>query len=86
MYVGIKPKMHGLNYNYDWYNNNDFQFWQLHNQPIVLDTNELIDQKVNYIHNNPVEAGFVAKPEDWLYSSAVDFTPNGKGMLELMPF
>jgi len=67
-------------------NNNDFQFWQQHNQPIVLDNNELIDQKVNYIHNNPVEAGFVAKPEDWLYSSAIDFTLKVKGLLELAIF
>ncbi len=53
-------------------NNTDFQFWQQHNQPIVLDNNFLIDQKVEYIHNNPVEAGFVEKPEDWKYSSAID--------------
>ena len=67
-------------------NNHDFQFWQQHNQPIVLDSNELIDQKVNYIHNNPVEAGFVAEPEDWLYGSAVDFTLSGKGLMKLATF
>lgn len=27
-------------------------------------------QKLNYIHNNPVKAGIVEKPEDYLYSSA----------------
>ena len=64
-------------------NNIDFQFWQQHNHPIVLDSNELIDQKVNYIHNNPVEAGFVNNPEDWKYSSAIDFTEKGKGLLDL---
>ncbi|MBK9483452.1 MAG: transposase [Bacteroidetes bacterium] len=64
-------------------NNTDFQFWQQHNQPIVLDNNFMIDQKVEYIHNNPVEAGFVDKPEDWKYSSAIDFTINGKGLLDL---
>jgi putative transposase len=67
-------------------NNNDFQFSQQHNQPIMLDNNELIDQKVNCIHNNPVEASFVAKPEDWLYSSAIVFTLKGKGLLELAIF
>lgn len=64
-------------------NNKDFQCWQQHNQPILLDNNFIIDQKVEYIHNNPVEAGFVKKPEDWKYSSAIDFTLNGKGLLEL---
>ena len=29
------------------------QFWQQHNQPIELWSNEVIDQKINYIHNNP---------------------------------
>ena len=27
-------------------------------------------QKLNYIHNNPVKAGIVEKPEDYIYSSA----------------
>jgi len=27
-------------------------------------------EKVNYIHNNPVEEGLVERPEDYLYSSA----------------
>jgi len=44
----------------------------------------LTKNKLRY--NNPVEAGFVAKPEDWLYSSAIDFTLNGKGLLELATF
>ncbi len=30
-------------------NNNDFQFWQQHNHPIELDSNELMDQKLEYI-------------------------------------
>jgi putative transposase len=38
-------------------NNQDFQFWQQHNQPIELNSNLLMEQKLNYIHNNPVEAG-----------------------------
>lgn len=28
---------------------------------------------LNYIHHNPVEAGFVEKEEDWLYSSARNY-------------
>lgn len=31
-------------------------------------------QKLNYIYNNPVKKGFVSKPEDWLYSSARNYT------------
>lgn len=57
-------------------NNKDFQFWQQHNHPIELSTNEILQQRVDYIHNNPVEAGFVAQPSDWLFSSASDYEGN----------
>ncbi len=40
------------------------QFWQQHNKPIELWSAKVIDQKLDYIHNNPVEAGFVREPED----------------------
>jgi len=54
-------------------NNTKFQFWQQDNHPIELATNEMIDQRLNYLHNNPVEAGIVLSPEDYLYSSAVNY-------------
>jgi REP-associated tyrosine transposase len=40
-------------------NNSAFQFWQQHNPPIQLVTNEMIDQRLDYLHNNPLESGFV---------------------------
>ncbi|MDY8138851.1 REP-associated tyrosine transposase [Aquimarina sp. 2201CG5-10] len=49
------------------------QFWQQHNKPIELWTDKVIEQKINYIHNNPVEAGFVTDPIDWKYSSARNY-------------
>ncbi|MHA6248424.1 REP-associated tyrosine transposase [Pontibacter sp. CAU 1760] len=58
------------------------QFWQQHNKPIELWSADVIDQKIDYIHNNPVEAGFVLEPEHWKYSSAIDFS-GGKGLLEI---
>jgi putative transposase len=42
------------------------------NKPIELWTPAVIDQKVDYIHNNPVQAGFVLEPYHWKYSSAID--------------
>jgi len=48
----------------------DYQFWQHTNHPIELYSAEVIRQKINYIHNNPVKCGFVACPEHYLYSSA----------------
>ena len=45
-------------------NNNDWQLWQQDNHPIELLNLEMFHQKLNYIHYNPVEAGFVEKEED----------------------
>jgi len=47
-----------------------YSFWQDGFHPILLDSNSIIDQKVEYIHNNPVKAGFVSNQEDWRLSSA----------------
>ncbi len=49
------------------------QFWQQHNQPVELWTHDVFEQKLNYIHNNPVVAGFVNEAEHWKYSSACDY-------------
>ena len=42
--------------------NEEYQFWQNGNHPIELWSNEMIQQKINYIHNNPVKQGVVANP------------------------
>lgn len=58
------------------------QFWQQHNHPIELWSAKVMDQKLEYTHNNPVEAGFVREPQDWKYSSAIDYC-GGKGLLDI---
>ena len=50
--------------------NEEFQFWQNGNHAIELWSSEVINQKIEYLHNNPVKQGIVAYPEDYLYSSA----------------
>ncbi len=50
-----------------------YQFWQHHNKPIELWSEKVIKQKIDYIHNNPVESGFVTNAEDWKYSSARNY-------------
>jgi putative transposase len=52
--------------------NSKFQFWQQNNHPIELYSNKVIDQKIHYIHNNPVEAGLVKRAEHYPYSSACE--------------
>jgi len=66
-------------------NNSKYQFWQQHNQPIELTVEAFaIESSIEYIHNNPVKAGFVDQPEHYPYSSAVDFAGK-KGMIDIEP-
>jgi hypothetical protein len=65
--------------------NTNFQFWRQDNRPQELYSAAFIFQKINYIHNNPVEAGIVEKPEHYLYSSAKDYFQTRKcGLLDLV--
>jgi REP element-mobilizing transposase RayT len=58
----------------------NYQFWRHDNKPIELWSNKVITEKINYIHNNPVEEGLVFRPEDYVYSSAKDYCGE-KGLL-----
>lgn len=60
-----------------------FQFWQHENHPVLLDREEKYRQRLEYLHLNPVQAGFVFQPQDWKYSSGVDYYTNLKGLLDV---
>ena len=66
-------------------NNNTYQLWQQHNKPIVLNNADIFEQKLNSIHNNPVEARIVLNPEDSLYSSARDYADDKGLVLVTLP-
>ena len=53
--------------------NKNYQFWRQDNHPKECYSSAFTVQKINYIHNNPVEAGIVDKPEEYCYSSARDY-------------
>lgn len=59
------------------------QFWQNHNQPIELWSAEVFEQKINYIHENPVAAGFVNSEQEWKWSSAIDYS-GGRGLVKII--
>lgn len=45
----------------------------------------MFEQKLNYLHNNPVEEGYVEQAEDYMYCSAPAIA--GKlGLLKLEPY
>ncbi len=64
-------------------NNKDFQVWKQDNHAVELYSNQFIIEKLDYMHNNPVRAGIVERPEDYLYSSARNYADMA-GLLEVI--
>ncbi len=65
-------------------NNKNYQFWQQDNRPIALSTNEMLDQRLAYVHNNPVNEGIVGAPGHYIYSSAATYYTNDVGLLNVV--
>jgi REP element-mobilizing transposase RayT len=51
----------------------EFQFWQEGSHPKQIVGDEMMGQKVEYIHRNPVKRGYVDDPTHWWYSSARNY-------------
>ena len=65
--------------------NTEYQFWQHEFHPIFLDSEERLQQRLLYLHNNPVRAGIVWLPQDYKYSSAIDYyTELKEGLLTVI--
>lgn len=52
-----------------------YRFWMETNAPKKIENPAFYNQKLNYIHENPVRKGYVARPEHWLWSSANPASP-----------
>lgn len=66
--------------------NNDnlyFQFWKQYYHPIELSSPRRCQIALDYLHNNPVKAGFVWEPWHYKYSSGIDYYTNERGLLKL---
>jgi REP element-mobilizing transposase RayT len=50
-----------------------YQFWTHENHAELIYSNSFIEQKLSYIHENPVRAGLVDFAENYLYSSARNY-------------
>jgi putative transposase len=59
----------------------EYQCWEEGSHPQLIQNAEMLRQKLDYIHFNPVKRGYVDKPEDWRYSSARNYA----GLEGLMP-
>lgn len=56
--------------------NSNYQVWTHNNHAEEITTQNFFMQKLDYIHQNPVIAGWVEKEEDYLYSSAKSLYTN----------
>ena len=54
---------------FELYNMPYGRLWENRFDDLSLFTDHAYKIKLNYIHMNPVKAGLVEKPEDWIYSS-----------------
>ena len=61
----------------------EYQIWQESYHPQELMSQKIIQQKVDYIHLNPVRKRIVAEPEEWKYSSAGYYIKGIEGVLKL---
>ena len=60
-------------YGLQTYRNENFQIWTHYNHPVLITSTDQLFQKIDYIHANPVKAGIVRRPEDYIYSSASNY-------------
>ena len=61
-----------------------YHVWTHENHAIETTSNAFLESKVEYIHENPVRAGIVRNPEDYIYSSAPVYAGN-EGLIEIIP-
>jgi putative transposase len=61
----------------------DYRLWADEYHPIALKSDKWLNQKMNYMHYNPVRKGFVEKPEHWKYSSARNWILEDDGLIQI---
>ena len=59
-----------------------YQFWQEGVHPEVIKDRDMMRERIEYIHNNPVQRGYVDEPEHWRYSSARNYAGDD-GLLDV---
>jgi len=63
---------------------NDFKIWQSGSHAEIVYSMPFFEQKLNYIHENPVRKGFVHQPEHWVYSSARNYILNDHSVIRVL--
>jgi len=50
-----------------------YQIWEEGFHPKLIQSEKMMFEKINYIHNNPIKRGYVDEAQHWRYSSARDY-------------
>jgi REP element-mobilizing transposase RayT len=61
----------------------EYQLWQEGSKPKMIEGDEMMRQKLEYTHYNPVKRGYVDDPTHWRYSSARNYA-GGDGLLSVV--
>lgn len=61
----------------------EYRVWQEGFHPEAIHSLEFAQQKIGYIHNNPVRKGLVDAPEHWRYSSARNYMLDDESVMEI---
>ena len=59
----------------------EYQLWEEGSHPQLMENEEVLRQKLEYIHQNPVKRGYVDEAGHWRYSSARNYA----GLSGLIP-
>jgi len=75
---GIESRREWMLHQFKYYasrhsRNEKYQLWEHDNHFIELSSTAFTQQKIDYIHQNPVSAGLVYRAEDYVYSSASNY-------------
>lgn len=63
--------------------NQDFQFWKQDYHPISLSSDSRLNQRLYYLHHNPVRGGLVWEPWHYKHSSAIDYYTRERGLIRI---
>ena len=86
--VSTESRQEGMLNRFEYSGKNDkkiknYRVWQEGNAAQGIYLNDYFNQKLKYIHENPVKAEIVNRAEDYRYSSSIDYA-GGKGLLEVL--
>lgn len=80
---GRSDILQSLRVNAQGYKNQKFKLWMDRFDDVSIYTEKVLRTKIDYIHNNPVKAGLVTRPEDWKYSSAANYFCEDHSIIEV---